>query len=369
MATREERIQQGYRDLFDRVWSAVDDEVTRTFGFPWTTSPAARALAEQSFALRIQDSSLDPTDPADRALLEAHFTKHAREHAQAALGAALANLPVLKKVRIRKPKVTGEPFKRPGVLARNLELAWFVVERVIPFDQLLHGRVKLGHRNRDGIPWDALANEWNALSADPRRHLRSGRTLSREYYRAVANSHLVRNLLDDLQRGLDDARKEVAFGLHILRVRTALPPASHARAVLAESQHEGPRKAPRFRRLFRKLERGAESTRAVLAEGLGIDWDHLERRQLAHPGDLDCPRWMLFIERVMRVLVFEDKDNSPLRHSWLPANRAGDRHAVPPTPPPTSPRAKPGRKASLPRVGRKARAKSPSTSRTSLPSR
>jgi len=412
MATsgRSEGREQAFRDLFDRVWPEVDKQVSHICSFPWTTPQPARALAEQSFALRIQRSSLDSTDPAGRAQLDALFTKHAREHAAAALDATLANLQrldlsLLKKLRVRKPKATGEPFRRPGALARNLELAWFVVERVIPFDELLHGRVKLGPRNRHGIPWDALANEWNALSPDPGRHFSSGRTLSRGYYRAVANSHLVGDLLDELKPEVYEASKDsFRYFRDFLRWHRGLTPAQRARrlpppmAILPHSFQTG---LPRVRESTGRA-RGQPRARQILTDqGRRDRLSRLTRQQLR----LVDPRVVLLhlsvIQEGFAAIKGRDAIPQPWPHPWPDAgkplrfwfldaprgrpcelleegllmagerraNRAADEQAGPEVPPSTSPHAKPGQKAAPPSVGRKVRAKPRSTSRTSLPSR
>ncbi len=117
----------------------------------------------------------------------------------AAWNRCTASRPARKKLAAGK---CGPP--TPKALARNLELVWFVTERVIPFLALRQGRFQTDFRRgprapgRAG-PWDQLCDEWNQMHPRIADQKGSGETLRREYRDAVVNEHVTRALLEDLK--------------------------------------------------------------------------------------------------------------------------------------------------------------------------
>lgn len=189
MSTRHEAIRAAYRGLFDEGWArahAVAREQQPTLP-PWWEAPAtARQRFEQDFAKR--NLNADPRDPRTRSRLLPAFAAGAPDvvlDTYRDFHQGLASLPAdeaKRLLRVRIPRARGRRLA-PKAHADNLELAWYVVERIIPFEQLLQGRLKPGrHGPRNGAPWNDLAEEWNLTH--PRKQKTSA-TLRHEYYHAI----------------------------------------------------------------------------------------------------------------------------------------------------------------------------------------
>jgi len=216
--TREEAIRQAYRKLFDRVWDWVDSQVAEQYGLPLPTSEALRTQAERHFLSEGGHKHLDPRRTSGARLLSSAFAPLALETARAQAADFMHKARRLddcqwrKYVRTPKPKVRRERaacYRKAD--ARNLDLAWFVVERVIPFGQLLGdppGSLRPGHRGpKVAVPWRALAGEWNRLR--PRRQFAKDTALSRAYYRATRKEHIEHDLRAQLTEARQRARMRV----------------------------------------------------------------------------------------------------------------------------------------------------------------
>jgi hypothetical protein len=123
-------------------------------------------------------------------------------------------------------KAGGKRLQRAGAHHHNLELAWFVVERIIPFAQLLQGDLMPGRHLPTQRPlWDLLYDEWNRTHPHPLEQKNSGETLSREYRRAVSLTekgkrrltHLGRELVLQVRSDYDEAQCEADRGLESMR--------------------------------------------------------------------------------------------------------------------------------------------------------
>jgi len=206
----EEALRMAFQQLSDDVWSAVDQKVSDRLGIEWVTPPQSRHQVEESFLRQPGTTRYDPTRSEDRRTLSTSLSAYAFQAALAMVVAFrqnVANLSEqqLRKFRVKKPKAHGRPFIREKPHARNLELAWFVVERVISFGQLLHGAdLRPGRRGSHGTPWDSLAEEWNRTHPHVQQHISSGRTLKDEYYRAVRKTHFTSELLTQFEQTLDE---------------------------------------------------------------------------------------------------------------------------------------------------------------------
>jgi hypothetical protein len=292
---RQEAILKAYRDLFDRVWEAVDAKVWGDLlpGLPWQTPLALREAVEKAFLAEPGLIRYDPRRSSDRGLLASSFCQRAAKVARASRSDFLDKLGTLslqdwrrlrRRSRVSSPTGEGEPFKTPGVHTRNLELAWFVVERVIPFTQLLKGDLKPGrHGPRVAVPWVALAEEWNALASSAINsgyYFRSGRTLKDEYYRAMRNSGVVRDLLKQLRRELAQAQAQARRIVDDLLAAGSAPPQSDA------------------------------ERRAEIRGYLGSSAFACATRE----EQIAC--------RLFLALWLEDKRDTPLRHWFLPAATA-----------------------------------------------
>ncbi len=118
-----------------------------------------------------------------------------------------------ERQRWRKPKADGKPFVRQKSRSRNIEIAWFVVERLVPFWQLFSGeKLLFGHHGpRTGIPWESAAHEWNLSHShdrfEPGKSRTRGNIFKDEYYRAR------RRLEPELLKKFSDSLLEVLLEL------------------------------------------------------------------------------------------------------------------------------------------------------------
>lgn len=239
--------------LCDEQWPVIDRQVAKALGVSqWETPEGTRREVFQRFRSGPGVSSYDPRKASDTHLLAKAFRQHAlataTTTAQAAIHVAVNVSPrEMAKLR-RKHSVTGVPKaqgRRPARLqrsdAQNLELLSFVVERIIPFGQLMAPRldedgedVRLlpGHRGPQvAVPRQALADEWN------RTHLHwsmsSGDVLMGQFYRAAARPHLRGGFLQQVR--LEIAEEWDKQHRRLERVRQ-LYAESHAR--LTEEERE-----------------------------------------------------------------------------------------------------------------------------------
>ena len=233
--TRETALQE----LCDEQWDAIDREVAEVVELPaWETSEACRQRVFREFHSYPRVSSYDARNASDRHILAPAFRRHAVGIAKATADALIyavvhMDTRTLNRIR-RKVRVTRVPKaqdKRPARLqkadAANLELLSFVVERIIPFGQLLRERldkdgrdIRLlpGHRGpKVSVPRQALAKEWNRTHPHAHDSMSSGNVLMGQYYRAAARPHLCNELLTQLRREVDEAWEDYERRLERLR--------------------------------------------------------------------------------------------------------------------------------------------------------
>jgi len=229
---RDQEIRDAYHEVFKQVWSAVDRQTIAERGFSWQPSAEQRQQFELDFDRT--HSPYDPTRQSHREALFRVFYEAAKLFVERGTAALEENVKRLasadpaklrRMLKVKMPKRSGRPFVREKARARNLELAWFVVERIIPFEQLmLNADLKPGHHGRPAMPWDFLAAEWNRTHPhDPfgsGKKKTRGDNLKDEYYRAIRNSHLVRDLLSELQREVDQQLERLRDPRSWRKVRT-----------------------------------------------------------------------------------------------------------------------------------------------------
>jgi len=221
--TRQEELPK----LCGEQWPAVDMQVDKALGLKgWQTPNYLRPQVYAGFvdSPDINVSSYNLARSSDRNALAQVFQRFAFPTAK---GAAVASLRVvahldsktLAAIRrsVRVKQVPKGSDRRPTRLlksdARNLELLSFVVERVIPFAQLLEKRLgkedtdvrlRPGHRGpKVAVPRDALKEEWNRTH--PHDTMSSGNVLMGQFYRAAAKPHLRREFLLRLSQMVDEA--------------------------------------------------------------------------------------------------------------------------------------------------------------------
>ena len=211
------------QELCDEQWPAVDQQVAEVLGLPqWKTPERTRRQVFREFRSNPRVSNYDPSNASDRHLLAKAFRQQALPMAKAAANAAIhvvAHLDtrtvnsIRRKLRVKS--VPKAPVERPTRFqrfdAQNLELLSFVVERIIPFAQLLEPRfdkkddkkerdIRLlpGHHGpRVAVPRQALADEWNP--AHPWWHMGSGDTLMKQFSRAHDRPHLRAEFLQQVK--------------------------------------------------------------------------------------------------------------------------------------------------------------------------
>ena len=204
-------------EAWDTVRSAGIEEATKRARKRLGRSPAVPpSLVDRLwYDFHQQHWKQNPIGPASRASLvrafaDAVFTPVCNFNTD--LGAL--GEPGKASVSKPKPKPGDEPLG-PKARARNLELAWFVVERTVPFAQFFardpNNKLKPGcHGPKKIWPWDLLAEEWNRHVAEhnrtdpaPLHPTERGDTLARLYNRAVNNVHLARDLLTEFEREIN----------------------------------------------------------------------------------------------------------------------------------------------------------------------
>ena len=162
----ERQLLDGIRTDLDRVWSTWE-----SLGGLRVPDTMKRDVADRYLRQNIQQYDL--RSQTHRAALVRTFEGVVeREVAKAAL--------ILRENR-PTPRAH-RPFAHSASLRENLELAWFVAERVVPFKRLLAGELRPGYAERlRGIrnPWGILAEAWNRTADDP-----SHRILSRSSQRS-----------------------------------------------------------------------------------------------------------------------------------------------------------------------------------------
>jgi len=221
MAVSREEVLQ---DWCDESWSALDEQVAEGLGLPtWQTPEVYRTRITEAFLSDPAVRKLDPRKPAQRGVLTQGFRRlalpKAEAYAIAAVQAAAHLTPrafaaARRKYRVRDiPKAQGKrPARSQKADARNLELLSFVVERIIPFAQLLEprrdsekrdNRLLPGHRGPNvAVPREALADEWN--QTHPHWPMSSGDVLMGQFNRAAGRPHLAREFLQQLKSEIDE---------------------------------------------------------------------------------------------------------------------------------------------------------------------
>ncbi len=203
-------VEQAWQALFAEAWALIDQEVAKASDLPtWKTLAQTRRQLEARFRGDPRAKRHDPGDWSDRHLLVTAFRDYALPTAKVTADAVMhiaVLVPPRAMAKLRRTyglkDIPKAPVKRPAYLrkadARNLEVLAFVVERIIPFDQLLNKRpgkngedVRLlpGHRGRKvAVPRQALADEWNRTH--PYDVMGSGDVLMGQFHRAATRPHL-----------------------------------------------------------------------------------------------------------------------------------------------------------------------------------
>ena len=176
--SQERKLHQQFQEAEETTRQAVNRLLWREFRVRGYASPEAWQIIVRQFKAKGR-----PTHD----LVE--YERRLQEYAWDRLyyGALLHT--VQRRAKSNR-RAAGVPFVREKSRARNLDIAWFVVERVIPFRQLVDTEQLLvgPHGPGAGLPWDDLADEWNRTH--PHDPFGSGKRRSRgdnlkdEYYRA-----------------------------------------------------------------------------------------------------------------------------------------------------------------------------------------
>ena len=217
--TREAALKQ----LCDGQWPAIDQQIAAALELPqWTASEPTRRSVFQKFRSDPRVSHYDPCKASDKHVLAEAFRQYALPMALVVARFIRREVPFLDpetlrsiRRRLRVKDLPKAPGKRPTRSekrdARNLELLSFVIERIIPFGQLLRKllnkqgrdcRLLPGHRGpKVAVPREALAEEWNRTH--PGDTMSSGDVLVSQYYRVARRPHFARELLLQLQKEVD----------------------------------------------------------------------------------------------------------------------------------------------------------------------
>jgi len=247
---------------------------------------------------------------------------------------------IRRKLRVKHlPKVQG---KRPARLqnadARNLELLSFVVERIIPFAQLLEPRfgkkddkkerdIRLlpGHRGpKVAVPRQALKKEWNRTHPPPHGtmssgdvwHFSSGDVLMSQYNRAVHMPkvhseflHLVNSEIgeawDEEERAVEGIRQWYA-GLtekeRAARLQSPIPQIS---------QEEWDQRQEALQPLNQSLREARQKVRAHFSSEEGYQkWEAAQRAAERERFRASLTRKELIEERARRI-VWRTLDKDP----------------------------------------------------------
>ncbi len=189
-----EQLATAYEEMFDRVWTHVEQRVGDRIQAALSIAPVLRRQVQTTFLRQPGMTTYHPLRDADRRLLVKEFEKWAWPVAQAVARnfvESVANLDesVLRKIRdTGESKAKGRSYKTEEARARNLELLEFVAGYAIPLWRVLSGGEQITPGRRGPAvraPWDALCEEWNRTH---RRRYNSGKSLARAYYRAAETS-------------------------------------------------------------------------------------------------------------------------------------------------------------------------------------
>jgi hypothetical protein len=101
----------------------------------------------------------------------------------------------IRGTRFRMPKAKGQGPVWDKTRDRHLRLVEFVADRIVPFCRVRFGDYTPG-RPRGGVPWQAVAEEWNA--ENPHDPLTGG-ALDRGYRRAVGEENTARAYRDGVK--------------------------------------------------------------------------------------------------------------------------------------------------------------------------
>jgi len=230
-------LEEELQELCDEHWLSIDQEVAEDLKLPtWETPEDYRKRITEAFCSVPEIRKYDPRKPAHRRVLAQRFRHHAfakaRTYAEAAIHAAVL-IPPRKLAQLRRrfrvkdlPKAeAGRPARLRKADALNLELLSFVVERIIPFGQLLkarpdiHGkdtRLLPGHRGpKVAVPREFLLAEWNRTH--PHDQMSSGDVLMIQFYRAVGRPHLRSTFLREVESEIGEVWYEHESALTRIR--------------------------------------------------------------------------------------------------------------------------------------------------------
>lgn len=347
--TREEVL----RECFDEEWQTINPEIGEKYGWPtWITPRLYRQEIENAFCEEPAVGRYDPRDRSDRHILSASFRRVALPMAEIALAEFLSvvtNLPEPTYNRLRrKLNVKGVPrktAKRPPQYqkadARNLELLAFVVERIIPFAQLLKPcpgkggkdtRLLPGHRGpKVAVPREYLCREWNRTH--PHDPMSSGDTLMRKFHRAAKQPHLCGQFLFQVKAEIDEEWNEQANALREIRESIANLPEEQRAKFAAPAKISAQQKAE-FDRLRENLRAATATAKATFSSREEYEeWrakedakraqeyrDALTRKDLIEKRVLPLV-WRLSTPKYRDDEATERLEQTPLREWFLPEAR------------------------------------------------
>jgi len=235
--TQEEKIQRKTKEVFADEWDGIDTVAVNLAvltgvlsdrsALDWTTPPESRCRIEQKFLRQPGVTAYNVLIPSQSRAFARKFREFAGPEVFEMVRAHVFNVPKYmgRKPRVKHlPKAQGKrPARLPKREAENLELISFVVERIIPFGQLLDKRldkhdrdVRLlpGHRGpKVAVPRQALKKEWNRTH----HRVKSGDVLMTKFHRAARKPHLCREFLQQVGSEIGEAWAQQEAALAELR--------------------------------------------------------------------------------------------------------------------------------------------------------
>jgi len=188
---REEIIQKAWREIADPLWGTHDGMASQKLGYECHTPDRVKKFVESNFLE--EHKRLDSRKPSDAAKLKDAFRRWVFAHTAGVIMHIMQlRSQEPKTIRLRKRKAKGEPLS-PEAHARNLEVAWFVVEHCLPVALLVKGQLKYGRHGPYGLPWDLFAQKWRLTHSHRKPY--SEKVLPVMYSRAAADSHVAYEVL------------------------------------------------------------------------------------------------------------------------------------------------------------------------------
>ncbi len=221
------------QELFENWWFSAEIVFDRwqraQFGdaMPFRFPEEKKQQIQDAFELQHQTASL--RDESTRLRLRTDFLSIAHAALMREFQAAAVRPRPKKPPKMNKLKPRGRRLSN-SAHARNLERAWFVAERIIPFMQLREGNLWPGRNGpRSGVPWAALLDEMKRTHPHLCYYISKGKALGDVYRRGVGATakekgepkwfptHVGGELLDQFNREFREAWDECERALTCLR--------------------------------------------------------------------------------------------------------------------------------------------------------